>query len=110
GAKGERSLGDLRERTRDVRQASDGSLYLLTDAGNGKILRVIPATNRQDTTSHTRQTTESDFHDSNNVIGLLTPVGKRRRRGALWQPMAKGLISILAIQVLDFLFYLADFL
>ncbi len=30
-------LGDLRERIRDVRQASDGSLYLLTDSGNGQI-------------------------------------------------------------------------
>ncbi|HZC59054.1 MAG TPA: PQQ-dependent sugar dehydrogenase, partial [Chthoniobacterales bacterium] len=38
-AQEERYLGDLRERIRDVRQASDGSLYLLTDAGNGKILR-----------------------------------------------------------------------
>ena len=45
-AQEERYLGDLRERIRDVRQASDGSLYLLTDAGNGKILRAIPATNR----------------------------------------------------------------
>jgi glucose/arabinose dehydrogenase len=45
-AQEERYLGDLRERIRDVRQASDGSLYLLTDAGNGKILRIIPATNR----------------------------------------------------------------
>ena len=45
-AQEERYLGDLRERIRDVRQALDGSLYLLTDAGNGKILRVIPATNR----------------------------------------------------------------
>jgi glucose/arabinose dehydrogenase len=45
-AQEERYLGDLRERIRDVRQATDGSLYLLTDAGNGKILRVIPAANR----------------------------------------------------------------
>ena len=32
-------LGDLRERERirDVRLASDGSLYLLTDSGNGQI-------------------------------------------------------------------------
>jgi glucose/arabinose dehydrogenase len=42
-AQEERYLGDLRERIRDVRQASDGSLYLLTDAGNGQILRVTPA-------------------------------------------------------------------
>jgi len=45
-AQEERYLGDLRERIRDVRQASDGSLYLLTDAANGQILRVTPAANR----------------------------------------------------------------
>jgi glucose/arabinose dehydrogenase len=39
----ERYLGDLRERIRDVRQAPDGSLYLLTDARNGQILRITPA-------------------------------------------------------------------
>ena len=42
-AQEERYLGDLRERIRDVRQASDGSLYLLTDARNGQIFRVTPA-------------------------------------------------------------------
>jgi aldose sugar dehydrogenase len=45
-AQEERYLGDLRERIRDVRQAPDGSLYLLTDARNGQILRVTPAANR----------------------------------------------------------------
>jgi glucose/arabinose dehydrogenase len=45
-AQEERYLGDLRERIRDVRQASDGSLYLLTDARSGQILRVTPAANR----------------------------------------------------------------
>src|SRR5262245_39544961 len=45
-AQEERYLGDLRERIRDVRQASDGSLYLLTDARNGQILRITPAANR----------------------------------------------------------------
>jgi aldose sugar dehydrogenase len=45
-AQEERYLGDLRERIRDVRQASDGSLYLLTDARNGQIFRVTPAANR----------------------------------------------------------------
>jgi glucose/arabinose dehydrogenase len=39
----ERYLGDLRERIRDVRQAADGSLYLLTDARDGRILRATPA-------------------------------------------------------------------
>lgn len=34
------SLGD---RIRDVRQAADGSIWLLTDARNGKILRLTPA-------------------------------------------------------------------
>jgi glucose/arabinose dehydrogenase len=42
----ERYLGDLGERIRDVRQAPDGSLYLLTDARNGQILRATPAANR----------------------------------------------------------------
>lgn len=41
-AQEERYLGDLRERIRDVRQAPDGSLYLLTDARNGQILRITP--------------------------------------------------------------------
>lgn len=45
-AQEERYLGDVGERIRDVRQAPDGSLYLLTDAGNGRILRVTPAGNR----------------------------------------------------------------
>jgi len=45
-AQEERYLGDLRERIRDVRQAPDGSLYLLTDASNGQILRVTPAGTR----------------------------------------------------------------
>ena len=42
-AQEERYLGDLRERIRDVRQASDGSLYLVTDASNGQILRITPS-------------------------------------------------------------------
>jgi glucose/arabinose dehydrogenase len=45
-AQEERYVGDLRERIRDVRQAPDGSLYLLTDARNGQILRITPAANR----------------------------------------------------------------
>jgi glucose/arabinose dehydrogenase len=39
----ERILGELGERIRDVRNGPDGALYLLTDAANGRILRVIPA-------------------------------------------------------------------
>jgi glucose/arabinose dehydrogenase len=42
----ERYLADLRERIRDVRQATDGSLYLLTDSRNGRILRIAPANKR----------------------------------------------------------------
>jgi len=42
-AREERYLGDLRERIRDVRQGPDGLLYLLTDSGDGRILRVRPA-------------------------------------------------------------------
>lgn len=45
-AQEERYLGDLRERIRDVRQAPDGSLYLVTDARDGQILRVTPAAKR----------------------------------------------------------------
>jgi glucose/arabinose dehydrogenase len=39
----DRHLGDLGERIRDVRQGSDGHPYLLTDSGDGRILRVVPA-------------------------------------------------------------------
>jgi glucose/arabinose dehydrogenase len=36
----ERLLTELKERIRDVRQGPDGRLYLLTDSGNGRILRL----------------------------------------------------------------------
>ena len=36
----DRYLGDLGERIREVKQGPDGLLYLLTDADNGRILRV----------------------------------------------------------------------
>ena len=39
----ERLLGELNKRIRDVRQGPDGALYLLTDANNGRILRISPA-------------------------------------------------------------------
>ena len=35
-------LKDLGQRIRDVRQGSDGALYVLTDDGNGQLLRVAP--------------------------------------------------------------------
>jgi aldose sugar dehydrogenase len=38
----ERYLGELGERIREVQQGPDGLLYLLTDAKNGRILRVSP--------------------------------------------------------------------
>jgi len=38
----ERLLEDLGERIRDVRQAPDGSLLVLTDAARGQLLRVTP--------------------------------------------------------------------
>jgi glucose/arabinose dehydrogenase len=41
-AKEERYEGDIDDRVRDVEQAPDGSLYLLTDQENGRILRVQP--------------------------------------------------------------------
>jgi glucose/arabinose dehydrogenase len=40
----ERYLGDLRERIRDVQQGPDGFLYVITDSGDGRILRLRPAT------------------------------------------------------------------
>lgn len=36
----ERLLGDLKKRIRDVRQGPDGYLYVLTDDGNGQLLKV----------------------------------------------------------------------
>jgi glucose/arabinose dehydrogenase len=39
----ERLLEPLRERIRDVRQAPDGTLWLLTDSRNGRLLRLAPA-------------------------------------------------------------------
>ena len=39
----QRVLADLGERIRDVRQAPDGVLYLLTDGPNGKLLRLLPS-------------------------------------------------------------------
>ncbi|MGE0038158.1 MAG: PQQ-dependent sugar dehydrogenase [Xanthobacteraceae bacterium] len=41
--KEERLLQGLNERVRDVRQGPDGAVYLLTDAANGRILRLAPA-------------------------------------------------------------------
>lgn len=38
----ERLLADRRERLRQVKQAPDGSLYVLTDGGAGKVLRLVP--------------------------------------------------------------------
>ena len=39
----ERYLGDLGQRIRDVTQGSDGHLYVVTDAGSGRLLRIVPA-------------------------------------------------------------------
>jgi glucose/arabinose dehydrogenase len=41
--KEERLLAPLHERIRDVRQGSDGALWLATDNSSGRILRVTPA-------------------------------------------------------------------
>jgi glucose/arabinose dehydrogenase len=42
----ERMLEGLRERIRDVRQGPDGFVYLLTDAAQGRVLRLRPADGR----------------------------------------------------------------
>ncbi|MET0717197.1 MAG: PQQ-dependent sugar dehydrogenase [Pseudoxanthomonas sp.] len=39
----ERLLGPLQQRIRDVRQGPDGALYVLTDAMDGKLLKITPA-------------------------------------------------------------------
>lgn len=39
----ERLLGALKQRTRDVRHGQKGALYVLTDAVDGKLLRIAPA-------------------------------------------------------------------
>ncbi len=39
----ERYLGEVNARIRDVQQGPDGLLYLVTDADNGQLLRVLPA-------------------------------------------------------------------
>jgi len=38
-----RYLDDLGERIRDVRQGSDGLIYIITDESNGKIIKIAPA-------------------------------------------------------------------
>ena len=42
--KEERYLGDLHERIRDVQQGPDGFVYVVTDAPEGRVLRVRPVT------------------------------------------------------------------
>lgn len=41
-AKEERYLGELNERIRNVVQGPDGFVYLLTDSGMGRVLKVVP--------------------------------------------------------------------
>ena len=41
-SKEERLLQQLHERIRDVRQGPDGALWLATDSGSGRILRLTP--------------------------------------------------------------------
>jgi glucose/arabinose dehydrogenase len=43
----ERLLTDRKERIRDVRQGPDGALYVLTDAANGRLLKLVPKTGSQ---------------------------------------------------------------
>jgi len=38
----EKLLTDLGARIRDVRQAPDGYLYVLTDSDNGRLIRLVP--------------------------------------------------------------------
>jgi len=38
----DRVLQELGERIRDVRQGADGYLYIVTDSGDGKVMRLLP--------------------------------------------------------------------
>lgn len=38
----EKLLADLKQRIRDVREGPDGFIYLLTDEGNGQLIRLVP--------------------------------------------------------------------
>jgi glucose/arabinose dehydrogenase len=40
--KEEKLQADIGERVRDVREGPDGFIYLLTDARNGRVLRLLP--------------------------------------------------------------------
>ena len=40
--KEERYLGELGERIRNVRQSTDGTLFVITDNEKGRVLRVVP--------------------------------------------------------------------
>jgi glucose/arabinose dehydrogenase len=42
-AREERHLGEFGQRIRDVREGPDGYLYVVTDAGDGQVARVVPA-------------------------------------------------------------------
>jgi aldose sugar dehydrogenase len=39
----EKLLADLNQRIRDVRQSPDGLIYVLTDANNGQLIRLLPS-------------------------------------------------------------------
>lgn len=43
----ERLLTDRKERLRDVRQGPDGAIYILTDATNGRLLKMVPKAGSQ---------------------------------------------------------------
>ena len=44
----ERLLTERKERIRDVRQGPDGAIYVLTDAANGRLLKVVPKAGSQE--------------------------------------------------------------
>jgi glucose/arabinose dehydrogenase len=42
-AREERHLGEFGQRIRDVQEGPDGYLYVVTDAADGQVARVVPA-------------------------------------------------------------------
>ena len=89
----ERLLTNLRERIRDVRQGPDGAIWLLTDSGNGKLLRVTPAANESPEVMCTIGvvTTRTDAAlkaPPSRHEGSCRPSRALRRRASLRDPFA----------------------
>jgi hypothetical protein len=66
-------LKPLLQRIRDVRQGPDGLLYLLTDSGDDRLLRVEPA-NRENPTNPLELFEPSEPQEPLKPLGTSGPV------------------------------------